>query len=132
MSRETWLAPTQTPCAECLRRGFTHSSIVTSRIGARLVQGSLAWFALSGRGQQPVVPVAGGMPALEVVADRGQLLRVRVRVRLATVPAAQAAHHIHGPFPHGGVALRAVSGKKHGQPVGVHTSSFWATVRWPP
>jgi hypothetical protein len=74
--------------------------------------------------------MAGGMLALEVVAGRGQTRRVRVRVRLATVQAAQAAHHIRGPFPHGGVALRAAPGKEHGQPVGVHTSSFWATGRW--
>jgi hypothetical protein len=74
--------------------------------------------------------MAGGMPALEVVEGGVQLLRVRVRMRLATVQAAEAAHHPRGPLPHWGVALRAMPGKEHGQPVGVHTSSFWATVWW--
>ncbi len=74
--------------------------------------------------------MAGGMLALDVVAGRGQTRRVRVRMRLATVPAAQAAHATRGPFPHGGAALRAVPGEEEGQPVGVHPSSFWAAVPW--
>jgi hypothetical protein len=72
--------------------------------------------------------MAGGMPALEVVESSVKMLLVRVRMRLATVQAAQAAHHTRGPFPHCGVALRAVPSKEHGQSVGVHTSSFWATA----
>ena len=93
-------------------------------------QGALVWFALAPRGQQPVSPMAGGMPAVDVVEGGVQLLRVRVRMRLAAVQAAQAAHHTRGPWPHGAVALRAVLGEEHGQPVGVHTSALWATRRW--
>jgi hypothetical protein len=74
--------------------------------------------------------MAGGMLVLEVVAGRGQTRLVCVRMHLATVQAAQAAHHSRGPVPHWGVALRAVPGKEHGQPVCVHTSSLWATVLW--
>ena len=70
------------------------------------------------------------MRVLEVAAVGVQLLSVRIRVRLATVQAAHAAHHTRGPLPHSGAALRAVLGQEHGQPVGVHTSSFWATRRW--
>jgi hypothetical protein len=61
---------------------------LTSVVGPLLAPGSLAWFALPGGGQQPVGPVAGGMPALEVVQGGVQLLRVRGRMRLATVQAA--------------------------------------------
>ena len=93
-------------------------------------EGALVWFALAPRGQQPVSPMAGGMPALDVVEGGVQLLLVRVRMRLAAVQAAQAAHHTRGPWPHGAVALRAVLGEEHGQPVGVHTSALWATRRW--
>jgi hypothetical protein len=109
---------------------FTRSASVTSRMGAPLAQGALAWFALACRGQQPVAPMAGGMPAVDVVEGGVQLLRVRVRMRLAAVQATQAAHHTRGPWPHGAVALRAVLGEEHGQPVGVHTSALWATRRW--
>jgi hypothetical protein len=93
-------------------------------------EGALVWFALAPRGQQPVSPMAGGMPALDVVEGGVQLLRVRVRMRLAAVQAAQAAHHTRGPWPHGEVAQRAVLGEEHGQSVGVHTSALWATRRW--
>ena len=71
------------------------------------------------------------MLVLEVVAGRGQTRLVRVRMRLATVQAAQGVHHPRGPVPHWVMALRAVPGQEHGQPpVCVHTSSLWATVRW--
>ncbi len=93
-------------------------------------EGALVWFALAPRGQQPVSPMAGGMPALNVVEGDIQPLRVRVRMRLAAAQAAQAAHHTRGPLPHGDVALRAVLGEEHGQPVDVHTSSLWAPLRW--
>jgi hypothetical protein len=117
------------PSSEFLRRVFTHSWIVTSRTGAPLGSGLLAWIVLTW-GQQGAARMAGGMLVLEVVAGRGQNRRVRVRMRLATVQAAQAAHHPRGPFPHCGVALRAVPGKEQDQPVCVHTSSLWAAVRW--
>jgi DNA mismatch repair protein MutH len=104
-------------------------AIVLSRIRAPLARDSCAWLVLA-RGQQGAAWMAGGMLALDVVAGRGQTRRVRVGMCLATVHAAQAAHHTRGAFPHGGVALRAVPGQERGQPVGVHTSSFWATVRW--
>jgi hypothetical protein len=82
-----------------------------SRIGTPLAPGSLAWIVLAW-GQQGAAWVAGGMLVLEVVAGRGQTRCVRVRMRLATVPATQAAHDPRGPLPHGGVALRAVPGKE--------------------
>jgi hypothetical protein len=86
-------------------------AIVTSCIGASLARGSIAWIVLA-CGQQGAARMAGGMLVLEVVAGRGQTRRMRIRVRLATVQAAQAAHHTRGSFPHGGVALRAVLGKE--------------------
>ena len=104
-------------------------AIVTSRIGAPRARDSLAWIVLAW-GQQGAARMAGGMLVLEVVAGRGQTRRMRIRVRLATVQTAQAAHHPCVRFPHGGVALRTVPGNEHGQPVCMHTSSLWATVRW--
>ena len=74
--------------------------------------------------------MAGGVPAVDLTEDLVQLRRMGVRMGLAAVPPAPLAHHTRGPFPHGGVAQRAVPGKEQGQPVGVHTSSFWATVQW--
>jgi hypothetical protein len=73
--------------------------------------------------------MAGGMPTVEVVKGGVQALLVRVRMRLATVQAAQTAHHTRGPFPHGDVALWAALGKEHRQSVCVHTSPLWATLR---
>ena len=104
-------------------------AIVTSRIGAPLAHGSLPWIVLAW-GQQGAARMAGSMLVLEVVAGRGQTRRMRIRVHLATVQAAQAAHHPCVRFPHGGVALRTVPGQAHGQPAGVHTSSCWATGAW--
>jgi hypothetical protein len=104
-------------------------AIVMRRMSAPLARESCAWI-VPARRQQGAAWMAGGMLVLEVVAGRGQTRRVRVRVRLATVHAAQAAHHTRGSFPHGGVALRAMPGQERGQPVGAHTSSFWATVWW--
>jgi hypothetical protein len=99
-------------------------------MGAPLAPGALAGVALSSRGQQPVAPMAGGMPALEGAAGGLELLLVGSRMGLAAVQAAQAAHHPRGPLPHGEVAQRAVLGEEHGQSVGVHTSALWATLRW--
>ena len=82
-----------------------------SRMGAPLAPGSLAWIVLAW-GQQGAAWMAGGMLVLEVVAGCGQTRRVRVRMRLAAVQAAQAAHETRGPFPHCGVALRAVPGQE--------------------
>ena len=98
-------------------------AIVTSRTGAPLASGSLAWIVLAW-GQQGAARMAGGMLVLEVMAGRRQPRRVRVRMRLATVQAAQATHHPRAPFPQGGVALRTVPGKEQGQPVCVHTFSL--------
>jgi hypothetical protein len=80
-------------------------------VGAPLAPGSLAWIVLAW-GQQGAAWMAGGMLALEVVAGCGQTRRVRVCMRLAAVQAAQAVHETRGPFPHCGVALRAVPGKE--------------------
>jgi hypothetical protein len=115
----------------CVFEGvFTRSSTATSRMGAPLAPGSLAGLALSSRGQQPVAPMAGGMPALEGAAGGLELLLVGIRMGLAAVQAAQVAHHARAPLLHYGPAQRAVLGEEHGQSVGVHTSALWATRRW--
>jgi hypothetical protein len=70
--------------SEFLRRIFTHSWTVTSRTGAPLRAGSLAWIVLAW-GQQGAARMADGMLVLEVVTGGVQMLLVRVRMYLATV-----------------------------------------------
>ena len=114
----------------CVFEGvFTRSSTATSRMGAPLAPGALAGLVLPSRGQQPVAPMAGGMPALEGAAGGLELLLVGIRMGLAAVQAAQVAHHARAPLLHYGSAQRAVLGEEHGQSVGVHTSALWATRR---
>jgi hypothetical protein len=98
-------------------------------VGAPLAPGSLAWIVLAW-GQQGAAWMAGGMPALEGAAGGLELLLVGISMGLAAVQAAQVAHHARAPLLHYGPAQRAVFGEEHGQSVGVHTSSLWATRRW--
>jgi hypothetical protein len=74
--------------------------------------------------------MAGGMLVLEGAAGGLELLLVGISMGLAAVQAVQVAHHARPPLLHYGPAQRAMPGKEHSQPVGVHTSSLWATLRW--
>jgi hypothetical protein len=53
-----------------------------------------------GRGQQPVAPMPGGMPAVECLQGSVKTGFVPVRMRLTTVQAAQTAHHAYGAVLH--------------------------------
>jgi hypothetical protein len=77
-----------------------------------------------GRGQQPVAPMAGGMPAVECLEGPVKTGFVPVRMRLTTVQAAQTAHHARGAVLHHILTQRAAPEKELGPSVCAHRSSL--------
>ena len=81
-----------------------------------------------GRGQQPIAPVPGGMPAVECLEGSVQTGFVPVRMRLTTVQAAQTAHHGRGAVLHHFLTQRAALEKELGPSVCAHGSSLHEQV----
>jgi hypothetical protein len=79
-------------------------------------------------GQQPVAPMAGGMPALEFLEGLVKTDFLYICMRLTAGQVAQAAHHALCPVLHGALAQREAHRKEFGPEVSEHRSFLLVQV----